>query len=38
MAQGTHMGVCINLEWWDGERDGRGVQKGVQKVSMHTYG
>ena len=21
-------GVCINLEWWDGQGDGREVQKG----------
>ena len=21
-------GLCINLEWWDGEGDGREVQKG----------
>ena len=21
-------GLCINLEWWDGEGDGRKVQKG----------
>ena len=21
-------GLCINLEWWDGEEDGREVQKG----------
>ena len=22
-------GLCINLEWWDGEGDGREVQKGA---------
>ena len=21
-------GLCVNLEWWDGEGDGREVQKG----------
>ena len=21
-------GLCINLEWWDGEGDGRKIQKG----------
>ena len=24
-------GLCINLEWWDGEGDGREVQKGWDK-------
>ena len=24
-------GLCINLEGWDGERDGRGFQKGADK-------
>ena len=28
MTQETQMGLCINLEWWDGEGDGREVQKG----------
>ena len=28
MAQETQTGVCINLEVWDGEGDGREVQKG----------
>ena len=29
MAQGTKMGwLCDNLEEWDGEGDGREVQKG----------
>ena len=29
MAQETQTGwLCINLEGWDGERDGAGVQKG----------
>ena len=23
-----NQGLCINLEWWDGEGDGREVQKG----------
>ena len=29
-------GLCINLEGWDGEGDGREVQKGG--VYMQTYG
>ena len=28
MAQKTQTGVCINQEGWDGEGDGRKVQKG----------
>ena len=28
MAQETQIGVCINLEGWDWEGDGREVQKG----------
>ena len=28
MAQETQTGVCINLEGWNGEGDGREVQKG----------
>ena len=28
MAQETQTGVCINLEGWGGEGDGREVQKG----------
>ena len=28
MAQETQTGLCINLEGWDGEGDGRKVQKG----------
>ena len=28
MAQETQTGVCINLEGWDGEGDGREIQKG----------
>ena len=28
MAQETQTGVCINLEGWDGEGDGREFQKG----------
>ena len=28
MAQETHTGACINHEEWDGEGDGREVQKG----------
>ena len=24
MSQGTQTGLCINLEGWDGEGDGRG--------------
>ena len=27
-SQETQTGVCINLEWWDGEGDGREVQEG----------
>ena len=27
-------GLCINLEWWDGEGDGREIQKGGD---MYTY-
>jgi len=27
----------MNLEWWDGEGDGREVQKGGDK-SIYTYG
>ena len=30
-------GLCINLDGWDGEGDGREVQKG-RGESMHTYG
>ena len=29
--------LCINLEGWDGEGDGRDVQKGGD-VYMYTYG
>ena len=29
--------LCINLDGWDGEGDGREVQKGGGE-SMHTYG
>ena len=28
MAQETQTGLCINLEGWDGEGDGREFQKG----------
>ena len=28
MAQETQTGLCINLEGWDGEADGREFQKG----------
>ena len=28
MAQETQTGLCINLERWDGEGDGREIQKG----------
>ena len=28
MAQETQTGICVNLEPWDGEGDGREVQKG----------
>ena len=28
MAQETQRGLCINLEGWGGEGDGREVQKG----------
>ena len=28
MAQETQMGLCINLEGWNGEGDGREIQKG----------
>ena len=28
MAKETQMGLCINLEGWDGEEDGRELQKG----------
>ena len=28
MAQETQTGVCINLEEWDGEEDGREAQNG----------
>ena len=27
MAKKLTQGLCINIEGWDGERDGRGVQK-----------
>ena len=30
-------GLCINLEGWDGEADGREVQK-VGDICMYTYG
>ena len=30
-------GLCINLEWWDGEGDGREVQKGGD-IYIYTYG
>ena len=29
MTQGTQTGLCINLEGWDGEGDGREVQEGA---------
>ena len=28
MAKKLKQGLCINLKGWDGERDGREVQKG----------
>ena len=28
MAQETQQGLCINLEGWDGEGDGKEFQKG----------
>ena len=28
MAQETQQGRCINIEGWEGERDGKQVQKG----------
>ena len=28
MAQETQTGLCINLEGWDGEGDGREIQTG----------
>ena len=28
LAQETHTGLCINLEGWGGEGDGREVHKG----------
>ena len=28
MAKKLKQGLCMNLEWWDGEGDGREVQKG----------
>ena len=28
MAQETQQGLCINLDGWDGEGDGREIQKG----------
>ena len=31
MTQGTQTGLCDNLEGWDGEGDGREVQKGGDK-------
>ena len=30
-------GFCINLEWWDGEGDGRELQKGGD-IYIYTYG
>ena len=36
MAQETQTGVCINLEEWDGEGDGREFQK--REGYMYTYG
>ena len=36
MAQETQQGLCINLEEWDGEGDGRGSSKG--RWYMYTYG
>ena len=30
-------GLCINLEGWEWEGDGREVQKG-EDIPMHTYG
>ena len=35
MAQETQTGLCINLEGWNGEGDGREVQKGGGYV--YTY-
>ena len=29
-------GLCVNLEWWDGEGDGREVQKRGD-IYMYTY-
>jgi len=37
MAKKLKQGLCMNLEWWDGEGDGREVQKGGDK-SIYTYG
>ena len=33
LAQETHTGLCINLEGWGGEGDGREVQK----EGMYAY-
>ena len=37
MAKKLKQGLCMNLEWWDGEGDGREVQKGGDKY-IYTYG
>ena len=36
MAQETQTGYCINLEAWDGEGDGREVQKGGESMAIHS--
>ena len=37
MAKKLKQGLCMNLEWWDGEGDGRELQKGGDKY-IYTYG
>ena len=36
MAQETQTGACINLEGWDGEGEGREVQKGWDRCIPMT--
>ena len=37
MAKKLKQGLCMNLEWWEGEGDGREVQMGGDKY-IYTYG
>ena len=37
MAKKLKQGLCINLEGWDGEGDGREIQKGGNRCILMAY-